>query len=127
MNNPTVISVPQLPTANPTYSHAVRLGDVIYISGQLGIDPSTGKLAPGGQVEEYKQALNNLKTILEAAGTSLNRVVKTTIYMTDVTQLAELNAIYAEFFSSTPPAKTGVEVNRLSLGAKIEIEAVAAA
>ena len=127
MADPKIIVVPDLPTANPTYNHAVHLGDTIYVSGQIGIDPSTGKLVSGGQAAEYRQALQNLETILRAAGTSLQRVVKTTIYMTDVSQLAELNRVYAEFFSKSPPAKTGVEVSRLALGAKIEIEAIAAA
>jgi 2-iminobutanoate/2-iminopropanoate deaminase len=127
MNDPKVILVRELPTANPTYNHAVRLGDTIYVSGQIGIDPDTGTLVAGGQLSEYRQALQNLETILRAAGTSLRRVVKTTIYMTDVSQLTELNRIYAEFFPETPPAKTGVEVNRLALGARIEIEAIAAA
>ena len=127
MPDPAIISVPGLPTANSTYNHAVRLGDTIYISGQIGIDPATGKLVSGGQIAEYGQALLNLETILRAAGTSLRRVVKTTVYMTDVSQLAELNRIYAEFFPKSPPAKTGVEVSRLALGAKIEIEAIAAA
>jgi 2-iminobutanoate/2-iminopropanoate deaminase len=91
------------------------------------MDPATGKLVPGGQLAEYRQALRNLSVILEAAGSSLERVVKTTIYMTDLDQLAELNKIYAEFFRNSPPAKTGVEVSRLAIGAKIEIEAIAAA
>ncbi|MBM3832615.1 MAG: hypothetical protein FJ403_04960 [Verrucomicrobia bacterium] len=127
MTHPQIISVPDLPTANPTYNHAVRLGDTIYVSGQIGIDPKTGQLVGGGQLAEYRQALVNLRTILQAAGTSLQRVVKTTIYMTDVAELTELNKIYAEFFPKSPPAKTGVEVNRLAIGAKIEIEAIAAA
>jgi 2-iminobutanoate/2-iminopropanoate deaminase len=103
----------------------VRLGDTIYISGQIGIDPANGKLVGGGQLAEYRQALRNLETILSVAGTTLRRVVKTTIYMTDVSQLEELNRIYAEFFPESPPAKTGVEVSRLAIGAKIEIEAIA--
>jgi len=126
MSHPIIIPVPGLPTANPTYSHAVRWGETIYISGQLGIDPATGRLVEGGQVREYRQALNNLAAILRAAGSSLKSVVKTTIYMTDISQLAELNKIYAEFFPESPPAKTGVEVSGLALGAKIEIEAMAA-
>ena len=127
MTDPKIISVHDLPTTNPTYNHAVRLGDTIYVSGQIGIDQATGKLVSGGQIAEYRQALRNLEIILHAAGTSLLRVVKTTIYMTDVSQLAELNLIYAEFFSESPPAKTGVQVSRLASGAKIEIEAIAAA
>jgi 2-iminobutanoate/2-iminopropanoate deaminase len=127
MSDPQIVHVPELPTANPTYNHAVRLGDAIYVSGQIGIDPATGKLVSGGQLAEYRQALTNLSVILEAAGSSLKRVVKTTIYMTNVDELPELNRIYAEFFPDSPPAKTGVEVSRLAIGAKIEIEVIAAA
>lgn len=127
MSDPAIIPVPNLPTANPTYSHAVRLNDIIYVSGQIGIDPATGRLVDGGQTAEYRQALKNLEAILQAAGSSLARVVKTTIYMTDVSQLSELNEIYRAFFPNSPPAKTGVEVKGLAIGAKIEIEAIAAA
>jgi 2-iminobutanoate/2-iminopropanoate deaminase len=126
MPSPIAIPTPALPPANPTFSQAVRLGDLIFVSGQLGIDPRTGALAPGGQVAEYCQALANLKYVLEAAGTSLDRVAKTTIYMTDVRELAELNRIYAEYFPHAP-AKTGVEVKALAMGGRIEIEAIASA
>ena len=71
MSHPAIIQVPEMPTVNPTYNHAVRLGDAIYVSGQIGIDPATGKLVSGGQVVEYRQALENLKVILKAAGSSL--------------------------------------------------------
>lgn len=126
MNNPVPISVPDLPPTNATYTQAVRIGDLVYVAGQLGVDPATGKLVPGGAVAEYRQALNNVVRILEAAGTSMRRVVKTTIYMTNVDELVELNRIYAEFFPDSPPAKTGVEVKRLAMGGLIEIEVIAA-
>jgi 2-iminobutanoate/2-iminopropanoate deaminase len=100
------------------------MGDLLFVSGQLGIDPATGQLAPGGQVAEYRQALENIKTILAAAGSSLAQVGKTTVYMTDVDELAALNVVYAEYFPHGP-AKTGVEVSRLSSGARIEIEVIA--
>jgi 2-iminobutanoate/2-iminopropanoate deaminase len=125
--DPTIVAVPGIPPSNTTYNQAVRYGGVIYISGQLGVDPATGKLVAGGQVAEYRQALTNLASILSAAGSSLRRVVKTTIYMTDVSQLAELNVVYGEFFRENAPAKTGVEVSRLAMGGRIEIEAIAAA
>lgn len=121
---PLPITVPSLPPGNTTYSQAVRLGDLLFVSGQLGIEPATGQLAPGGQVAEYRQALENIKTILAAAGASLAQVGKTTVYMTDVDELAALNAVYAEYFPHAP-AKTGVEVSRLSAGACIEIEVIA--
>jgi 2-iminobutanoate/2-iminopropanoate deaminase len=126
MSDPVVVSVPELPPTNPTYSQAVRVGDLVYVSGQLGVDPVTGKLVPGGAVAEYRQALNNVARILEAAGTSMHRVVKTTIYMTNIDELVELNRVYAEFFPDSPPAKSGVEVKRLALGGLIEIEVIAA-
>ena len=126
MSDPVCISVPGLPPSNATYSQAVRIGDLVYVSGQLGIDPATETLVPGGAVAEYRQALMNVARILEAAGTSIRRVVKTTIYMTDVDELVELNRIYAEFFPTNKPAKTGVEVSRLALGGLIEIEVIAA-
>ena len=126
MSLPVNIETPRLPPSNTTYSQATRIGNVIFVSGQLGINPATGKLVPGGQVAEYGQALENLKTILEAAGTSLAAVAKTTVYMTDVAELESLNAIYAQYFPHAP-AKTGVEVKALALGGRIEIEVVAAA
>lgn len=126
MKLPETIHVPALPPGNNTYHQAARLGDLLFVSGQLGIDPATGEVVPGGQVAEYRQALENIKTILEAAGSSLAQVAKTTVYMTNVDELAELNAIYAEYFPHAP-AKTGVEVRRLSSRAHIEIEVIASA
>lgn len=123
---PEPIAVPAVPTGNATYSQATRMGNLLFVSGQLGVDPATGKLKPGGQVAEYEQALDNLKLILEAAGSSLAQVAKTTVFMTNVDELAALNAVYARYFPHAP-AKTGVEVSRLSGGAAIEIEVIAAA
>jgi 2-iminobutanoate/2-iminopropanoate deaminase len=124
--DPQIISVPGLPATNPTYSQAVRIGTLVFVSGQLGVDPKTGHIVHGGAVAEYRQALANLARILEAAGTSVRRIVKTTVYMTDIGQLAALNDVYGEIVGSFPPAKTGVEVSALALGGKIEIEAIAA-
>ena len=123
----SLVPVPGLPPSNPTYSQAVRVGNLIYVSGQLGIDPATGNVVPGGQVAEYRQALENLTLVLQSAGITLARVFKTTIYMTNVDELPELNKIYAEYFPDSPPAKTGVEVSRLAMGGKIEVEAIALA
>jgi reactive intermediate/imine deaminase len=123
--NPVPIDVPGLPPANATFHQATRLGGLLFVSGQLGIDPETGQLAPGGQAAEYRQALENIRAILEAAGSSPGRVAKTVIYMTNVDELAALNDIYIRYFPHGP-AKTGVEVKRLSMGAAIEIEVTAA-
>ena len=125
-SDPQIVAVPGLPATNATYSQAVRIGNLVFVSGQLGVDPESGGLVAGGAIAEYRQALANLAHILEAAGTSMKRVVKTTVYMTDISQLSELNEVYGEFVGSFPPAKTGVEVRRLALGGQIEIEAVAA-
>jgi len=123
---PECLKIDAVPTGNNTYSQAARLGGLLFVSGQLGIDPATGQLVAGGQVAEYRRALENIKMILEEAGSSLAQVVKTTVYMTDVNELGELNAVYAEYFAHAP-AKTGVEVRRLSSGASIEIEVIAGA
>lgn len=122
--NPISIAVAAIPPGNSTYSQVTRLGDLLFVSGQLGVDPGTGALVPGGQVAEYRQALENIKTILEAAGSSLAQVAKTTVYMTDVDELSALNEVYGMYFPHAP-AKTGVEVRRLSAGARIEIEVIA--
>jgi 2-iminobutanoate/2-iminopropanoate deaminase len=121
---PEIIATPTIPTGNATYSNVVRLGDLLFVSGQLGIDPCTGELRPGGQVAEYEQALENIRSLLETSGSSLDRVAKTTIYMTNVDELAALNAVYIRYFPHAP-AKTGVEVRRLSGNASIEIEVIA--
>jgi len=125
-SDPQIITVAGLPATNATYSQAVRVGSLVFVSGQLGVDPATGRIVPGGAIAEYRQALSNLARILEAAGTSVRRIVKTTVYMTDMSQLAALNEVYGEVVGSFPPAKTGVEVRRLALDGQIEIEAVAA-
>ena len=118
---PISIAVPAVPPGNQTYSQAVRLGDVLFVSGQLGVDPLTGALAAGGQVAEYRQAIENIKTILETAGSSLAQVAKTTVYMTDVDELGALNEVYGAYFLHAP------EVRRLVGGARIEIEVIASA
>jgi 2-iminobutanoate/2-iminopropanoate deaminase len=127
MPHPIVISSPRVAPTNKTYNQAVRLGPAVYVSGQTGVNPATGELVAGGQVAEYRRALENVRLILEDAGLSMSRVVKTTIYMTDVSELVELNKIYAEYFPENAPAKTGVEVKGLAMGAQSEIEVIAAA
>ncbi len=121
---PVPIPVPSIPTGNNTYTQATRLGNLVFVSGQLGIDPASGELVHGGAMAQYEQALANLKVILETAGSSLERVAKTTIFMTDLSLLPQLNEIYARYFPHRP-AKTGVEVKGLAGGAAIEIEAIA--
>lgn len=123
---PTNIDVPGLPPNNATYSQAVRLGDVLYLSGQLGVDPATRELAPGGIQAQTRQAIANIAAILAAAGSSFRQVAKVNIFITDFSLLPAMNEVYGPLFPHRP-AKTTVEVSRLDKGALIEIEVVAAA
>lgn len=107
------------------YSPAVIAGEFVWTSGQLGLDPATGELVPGGIEAETEQALKNLAAVLEAAGSGLDRVVKTLIFITDMNQFAKVNAIYARYFPEPFPARSTVQVSALPKGALVEIEAVA--
>lgn len=122
--SPIPIDVAAAPPQNDTYSQAVRLGDLIYVSGQLGVRPD-GTL-PLAFSDQVRQALENVATVLEAAGSSLQLVAKVNIFVTDFSRLAEMNMVYREFFRHRP-AKTTVEIARLDKGAWIEVEVVAAA
>ncbi|HLE72752.1 MAG TPA: Rid family detoxifying hydrolase [Anaerolineales bacterium] len=108
------------------YSPAVRTGNFLFTSGQIGLDPQTGKLVSEGVETEARQALTNLKLLVEAGGFSLDMVVKTTLYLTNIADFAAVNGVYAEFFPSEPPARSTVQVSALPAGASIEIEAIAA-
>ncbi len=121
---PLPVNVAVLPAHNDTYSQAARLGDVIYLSGQLGLRRD-GTL-PASFREEVRQALDNVATVLEAAGSSLALVAKVNIYVTDFSRLCGMNEVYPEYFPHRP-AKTTVEITRLDKGAHIEVEVVAAA
>jgi len=107
------------------YSQGIMTNDLVFISGQLGIDPKTGGLVEGGMRNETEQCLRNLEAILTKAGTGLNRVVKTTIYITDLSLFKEFNEAYSTFFSMRKPARSTVGVSSLPLGARVEIEAIA--
>jgi 2-iminobutanoate/2-iminopropanoate deaminase len=108
------------------YSQAIRLGELVFVSGQIPLDPETGAIVPGEIEDEARQVLNNLKAVLEAAGSELTRVVKATVYLTDMSLFARINAVYAEAFDTDPaPARATVEVSALPLGARVEIDAIA--
>lgn len=108
------------------YSQAIRAGDWLFASGQIPLDPATGKIVTGEIEVEARQVLVNLGAVLEAAGTSFDRVVKATVYLTDLSLFPRVNAIYAEFFSTAPaPARVTVGVASLPLGARVEIDAIA--
>ena len=121
---PQPFKIDAAPPLNNTYSQAVRLGDLIYLSGQLGVRPD-GTL-PAVFPEQVRQALDNVATVLEAAGSSLSLVAKVNIYITDFSLLSQMNAVYPNYFPHRP-AKTTVQIVRLDRGAQIEIEVVAAA
>jgi 2-iminobutanoate/2-iminopropanoate deaminase len=122
-----VVHTDKVPPARVPLSQAIKVGDWVFASGQLGNDPKTGALALGGIRAETRQVCENLKAILEAAGSSLDRVVKVTIYMKDVDELAEMNEVFSAYFPVDPPARTTFECARLIRDARVEIEAIAIA
>jgi 2-iminobutanoate/2-iminopropanoate deaminase len=107
------------------YSQAVISDQLVFCSGQLGVDPRTGKMVDGGTAAEVRKCLENLEAILEQAGTDLTRVLRCTIYMIDLMDFQVLNSVYAEFFSTSPPARTTIQVAALPRGARVEIDAIA--
>ncbi len=108
------------------YSQAIRTGDVVYASGQIPLDPATGEKIEGGIEDETRQVLANLQAVLEAAGSGMDRVVKATVYLTDLSLFPRVNAVYAEAFDVDPaPARVTVGVAALPLGAQVEIDAIA--
>ena len=115
------------PAAIGPYSQAIRVSNLVFASGQIPIDPATGVFVPGGIKEQTRQSLTNVKTILEAAGLTMANVVKTTVFMADMNDFADMNGVYAEFFKEPYPASSAVAVKALPKGALVEIEVVAAA
>ena len=120
-----VIATENAPAAVGPYSQAIRCCSLVYTAGQLGMDPQTGKLVEGGVQEQTRQALANIGSVLEAAGTSMANGVKTTVFLLDMDDFKAMNAVYAEFFATDPPARSAVQVAALPLGGMVEIEAVA--
>ncbi len=122
----SAVNTPSAPEPVGPYSQALRCDDLLFLSGQIPLNPDTGKLV-GGEIEDQtRQVLTNLREVLEAGGSSLQNVVKTTVYLTDLSLFPRVNATYSEFFASEPfPARATVEVAALPLGAEVEIEAIA--
>jgi 2-iminobutanoate/2-iminopropanoate deaminase len=120
-----IVVVENGPKAIGPYSLGVKAGQLMFVSGQLGLDPGTGALVAGGVEAETRQALKNLKAILEAGGCSLNQVVKTTVFMQDINDFGRMNIVYAEFFTENPPARSTVQVAALPRNGAIEIEVIA--
>ena len=119
------ISTKKAPAAIGPYSQAIQVGNLVYTSGQIPIDPATGVFVEGGIKEQTRQSLTNVKAILDEAGLSMTNVVKTTVFMADMNDFADMNAVYAEFFSEPYPARSAVAVKTLPKGALVEIEVLA--
>lgn len=120
-----IITAADAPAAIGPYSHAVQTGNLLFTSGQIPLDPATGKLVEGGIEAQTKQVLDNLKAVLNAAGADFKDVVKTQVFLADLADFQAVNALYAEAFSVEPPARSCYQVAALPAGAKVEIEAVA--
>ena len=120
-----VINTKSAPGAIGPYSQAVQVGKLVYTSGQIPINPSTGTFVEGGIKEQTRQSLNNVQAILKEAGLSMNDVIKTTVFLADMNDFAEMNNVYAEFFSNPYPARSAVAVKTLPKGALVEIEVIA--
>ena len=113
------------PGAIGPYSQAIEANGLVYTSGQLPIDPGTGAFAPGGIQEQTHQSLKNIKTILEAAGTGMHKIIKTTVYLSDMSNFAAMNEVYAQYFQAPYPARSAVAVKDLPKAALVEIEVIA--
>lgn len=113
------------PAAIGPYSQAIKAGGFVFVSGQIAIDPKTGQFLSGGIAEQTEQVLKNLSAVLEASGSSLDQVVKTTVFLADMKEFSGMNDVYAQFFSAPPPARATVAAAGLPRDARVEIEAVA--
>lgn len=107
------------------FSSAVRVGDMLYLSGQIGVLPGTRDLAPGGTAAETRQTMENIRAVLAHAGSSMDRVVKCTVFLLDMEDYQEMNDVYREFFPQDPPARSSLAATGLALGARVEIECLA--
>ncbi len=121
----TMITTDKAPKAIGPYSVAIRTGNLVFTSGQIGLDPATQTIVTGGVETETRQALTNLKHVLAEAGSGLDRTVKTIVFLKDMADFPAMNAVYAEFFPENPPARSTVAVAGLPKGAAVEIEVVA--
>ena len=122
-----IIATTNAPAAIGPYSQAIDCGSFLVTSGQVPFDPATGEFVPGGITEQTRQVLTNIKAILEAAGLTMDNVVKTTVFITDISNFPKVNEVYKQYFKAPCPARSCVEVSALPLGVQVEIEAIAVA
>lgn len=120
-----VLTCTKAPKAVGPYSVAIRSGDFLFLSGQLGLDPASGDFVPGGVEEQTRQALLNIQNVLKENGADLSMVVKTTVFLNDINDFAKMNAVYATFFEIDPPARSAVQVSALPKLGLVEIEVIA--
>ncbi|MDP9311046.1 MAG: RidA family protein [Chloroflexota bacterium] len=121
----SVVRTDSAPGAIGPYSQAISTGDLVFCSGQIPLDPATGQVVEGSIADQTRRVLDNLSAVLTAAGTSLDRVVKTTIFLADMNDFAAVNGVYGEYFTDEPPARSTVQVARLPRDVRVEIEAIA--
>ena len=126
MSNRKAVRTGSAPGAIGPYSQAIAAGGFLFVSGQIPLDPGTGRLVEGGIGEQVGRVLENLKAVLQAGGAGMETVVRTTVYLTDLSEFPRMNEIYARYFGSDPPARTTVQVSALPRGARVEIDAIAA-
>jgi len=124
-DKPQFLNSPRALELDRPFSEAVRAGDFIYLSGQIGDDPATAKLPPGGIEPESRQVLANVKQVLEANGASLNDVVKCTVFLADIAEWATFNTVYREFFKKPFPARSALGASGLAMNARVELECIA--
>lgn len=122
----SVVLSPAAPQPVSAYSQAIQSGSLLFLAGQIPLDPTTGKLVSGSIAEETDRIMDNLRAVLSAAGATLDNVVKTTVYLTNMADFSAFNQAYARYFTHDPPARTTVAVAALPLGARVEVEAIAA-
>jgi 2-iminobutanoate/2-iminopropanoate deaminase len=126
MNNKSVISTPNAPSAIGPYSQAIRAGNMLFVSGQIPIDPETGKLIEDPAIKaQARRVLDNMFAIVRAAGASPESIVRTTVFLKDMNDFAEMNTVYAEYFQSAPPARSTVQAARLPRDVSVEIDCIA--
>ena len=125
MDMKKAIATKNAPAAIGPYSQAIEVGDMVFVSGQLPVDPATGEFVPGGVRELTRRSLTNIKNILAATGLTMEHVVKTTVFLADMADFAEMNEAYASFFEGVAPARSAMAVKTLPRGARVELECIA--